>query len=341
MATASEIAAAEPVAKGPEADVMQAEDSEELCCAICFEQNDFVELPCACKVNYCKHCWDRSLAASFVARGRARCPSCRSFLRVEFDADAGGLTFSLGVESAPDDLRACLYSKAQPVQIQVLQRFGCHIAERIVCDGSPSNLSAQAEHDGLDHGGAVRNSEPQPRPACFCGAELERISARERNERMMREADPSFASRPEIVQARALERLSACSLVSCDLCGQGATGTGSCWTCKRGQFTMLHPDAYDICEACFDLYTGIRGAELFRDKSAPGAVGLPRPSSAGGVARHAIVGLDNGGCPESFAALFRQALPAWCSPSNTSSATPSTRRAASSTPSETWSHPAL
>lgn len=77
--------------RGDEGDADEAgsvSDSDE-CCAICFEHRDFVELPCACKVSYCSACWDRALAASVATHGRARCPSCRSVLRVDFDPVAG------------------------------------------------------------------------------------------------------------------------------------------------------------------------------------------------------------------------------------------------------------
>ena len=68
-------------------------------CVICFDSIAQAEpLPCRCTVPYCMKCWDRSLAQSFNACGQARCPTCRSPVRVDFDAEAndgrGRLVFS-------------------------------------------------------------------------------------------------------------------------------------------------------------------------------------------------------------------------------------------------------
>lgn len=58
-------------------------------CAICFEPiTECTSLPCACNVAYCTQCWDRSLAQAFQQSGQARCPTCRSPIRVNFDAAA-------------------------------------------------------------------------------------------------------------------------------------------------------------------------------------------------------------------------------------------------------------
>ena len=77
--------------------IMASEPSPE--CVICFDSIAQAEpLPCRCTVPYCMRCWDRSLAHSFNACGQARCPTCRSPVRVDFDAEAndgrGRLVFS-------------------------------------------------------------------------------------------------------------------------------------------------------------------------------------------------------------------------------------------------------
>lgn len=55
-------------------------------------------LPCNCRIAYCAVCWDRSLAQSFNRCGQARCPTCVTPVRVDFDASgaagAGKLVFS-------------------------------------------------------------------------------------------------------------------------------------------------------------------------------------------------------------------------------------------------------
>ena len=56
-------------------------------CAICFETlagDDQLPLPCQCRVPYCLKCWDRALAAAFNDVGEARCPTCRTPVRVDF-----------------------------------------------------------------------------------------------------------------------------------------------------------------------------------------------------------------------------------------------------------------
>ena len=61
-------------------------------CAICFDSigEDAIPLPCSCRVPYCLACWDRSLAVSFNDTGHARCPTCRTPVRVDFDPEAAG-----------------------------------------------------------------------------------------------------------------------------------------------------------------------------------------------------------------------------------------------------------
>ncbi|CAK0857852.1 unnamed protein product [Prorocentrum cordatum] len=82
---------------------------EDLECTICFEElsnvGGAIPLPCDCKVTYCSSCWDfdRALAASMSVTGRGSCPSCRSAMRVSFDADSGKLSFSRAVPDESQD----------------------------------------------------------------------------------------------------------------------------------------------------------------------------------------------------------------------------------------------
>lgn len=69
--------------------------TEELICAVCFENvSQRLELPCACRVDFCASCWDQSLAKSLVAAGQPRCPTCRTPVHVDFDVEEGHLVFS-------------------------------------------------------------------------------------------------------------------------------------------------------------------------------------------------------------------------------------------------------
>ena len=101
-------------------------------CAICFETIfEQVPLPCACRVPYCLACWDRALAAAFVDSGNARCPTCRSPVRIDFDPDAaegrGRLVFS--AEQGEDTEESAevvnrLAEQAAPLMTRLLRRFG-------------------------------------------------------------------------------------------------------------------------------------------------------------------------------------------------------------------------
>merc|ERR1712241_1151902 len=86
-------------------------------CVICFEELEptggAVPLPCECRVGYCHLCWDRALAASMSACGRALCPSCRSPMYVDFDASSGRLCFSRAQDPPGDDWRKRLYAQAK------------------------------------------------------------------------------------------------------------------------------------------------------------------------------------------------------------------------------------
>lgn len=78
-------------------------------CAICFDSfTESAVLPCDCTVDYCRGCWDRSLAQAFNDSGLPRCPTCRSPIRVDFNAAKAVLVFSRESREIPtlDDLNA-------------------------------------------------------------------------------------------------------------------------------------------------------------------------------------------------------------------------------------------
>ena len=110
--------------------------SDEMECAICFDiidELDRLPLPCQCRVPYCLKCWDRALAAAINDIGRARCPTCRSPVRVDLDPAAAGGRGSLVFSSDPsDDAEAetraefvnRLAEQAAPLMTALLRRFG-------------------------------------------------------------------------------------------------------------------------------------------------------------------------------------------------------------------------
>lgn len=78
--------AVDSVTSGDAAAKESEEQLQEVECTICFEAIlEETLLPCQCKLHYCLSCWDKALANSFSQCGQARCPSCRSLVRVDFD----------------------------------------------------------------------------------------------------------------------------------------------------------------------------------------------------------------------------------------------------------------
>jgi hypothetical protein len=227
--------------------------NDDAICAICFEAGPFISLPCDCTLNYCAGCWDRALAASVSARGRAQCPSCRGAFRVDYDPVKGSLVFSKEMQAATlADWRARLYEKVGPAQISLLQEYGrmhsagSHCLAAMADSGTSSSALALAPIHP-----AVISTTQQSEPHCVCGGVLERIDRRTRVVRMLDDTTPGWKQRvpdPE----RLLQSL--ISSITCDLCNEISTRTGYGWTCKSGPHTVLHPAAYDICESCFEKH---------------------------------------------------------------------------------------
>mmetsp|Transcript_76562 Transcript_76562/g.211494 ORF Transcript_76562/g.211494 Transcript_76562/m.211494 type:complete len:319 (-) Transcript_76562:233-1189(-) len=265
---------------GPASQSGEAEAStSEECCAICFEHHPFVSLPCSCRVNYCTSCWDRALAMSITVRGSARCPTCRSDFRVDFNPKTGGLMFSPDTDgTASRDWRSRLYRKTQPAQIQMLRDYGASMAGGAKGRGGNTLLAV-----GAGACGEAKTAERRKArlPPCVCGGELERVSSRVRILRVLEAVDSGWKSSiGTSSQEAVIAQLSARKPVHCDLCQEDATRTGHVWTCKSGQQTVLHPAAFDVCEKCFALHVGLDVALTF----ARGQRGLERRSHSFGCA---------------------------------------------------------
>lgn len=266
-------------------------------CAICFEHETFVPLPCACRVNYCASCWDRALATSVTVRGRAQCPSCRASFRVDFDPAAGGLLFSPDSElTTASAWQARLYAKTRPVQVQLLRDYGAALeqcrkgAAASVAEVPEATSEGKAETGRTGDASAEQAAEA-PKPHCVCGAALERVSASGRMESMLDSTDPGWRTRVQDPSGL-LVRLVCSSLVVCDLCEGAAAASGVVWTCQKGPRTLLHPAAYDVCERCFAAHVGAAGAPAL-------AGGRARAGGRGAVAC----------CQSGALAVCRQALP--------------------------------
>lgn len=244
----------------------------ELDCAICFGTVPHpAELPCACNVAYCTSCWDRALAQSFNTCGRARCPTCRTPVRVDFNADTGRLLFSKDTEpELPPGARECALSRlgeqARPAQEKLLRQFGeslpadfKNMRESIKALLNPRDeaVSLEAVERGHENAEAfaARISEEAPKqPRCVCGKRLERISCAERAVRYCQMLVPHVAPGTEAFD-RVLQKVASTGPAYCDLCQEGIAPGGAVWTCEDGNRTILHANAFDICDHCFARHT--------------------------------------------------------------------------------------
>lgn len=132
--------------------------------------------------------------------------------------------------------------------------------------GSDATLGSDADDLPLHKGTTVVPTQP----LCVCGHMLERTEQRARMIRMLDCAEPGWRALVQ-EQDSFLQALPGRVLITCDLCDRIATRSGACWTCANGPHTMLHPDAYDVCEPCFVLHAGVAAAT---------AVGCDVPRSA-------------------------------------------------------------
>lgn len=258
--------------------------SEETECAICFEDLDVVggavPLPCDCRVAYCLRCWDRALAASMSACGRAVCPSCRGPMHVDFDPVLERLRFSraaglspkgdqgpcnLGWPDTPsDNWRRRLYMQAKPLQIRLLQRYGeeCMLgAQAATAPAEGGQVAAASAEQRVQHakaasGVAGEASAAGALPRCVCGYRLAKTHIRDRVLAFVSEGAPVLPL------PKQLKALIDNPPVICDICCWPVR-TSHVWTCENGRRTVLHAAAYDVCEECFALYAhGEDGSDI-------------------------------------------------------------------------------
>lgn len=112
----------------------------------------------------------------------------------------------------------------------------------------------QVRVEGLLNSVSGRAAEAPKQPACVCGNQLAHVSYRERVRRYMRMRLPSLAAGSSELDRQVdahLERGEACYY--CDICGE-SRAEGGVWTCESGNSTVLHANAYDVCEFCFAVY---------------------------------------------------------------------------------------
>mmetsp|Transcript_45289 Transcript_45289/g.144319 ORF Transcript_45289/g.144319 Transcript_45289/m.144319 type:complete len:235 (+) Transcript_45289:41-745(+) len=208
-------------------------------CAICYEAvGEGIDLPCSCKVDYCLQCWDKALAKSFNACAKARCPTCRTPIRVDFDGQAGRLAFSAeGDDEDAEQTRRRIAEQMRPVQERLLRDYGAaNPLNEEACRGSVAAAAATAE----------RLAEQGTTPHCVCGGALERVSLRERARRFFIQAGQwRDSERLAPLVARGLVR------IVCDLCGEPLDlEQPGIWMCERGDSTIKHATSNDVCTRC-------------------------------------------------------------------------------------------
>lgn len=212
-------------------------------CAICFgDAEQQPQLPCGCTAAYCLACWDRALASSFNACGRARCPTCRSFVRADYDAATFRLKFSRVDEE--DAVVACMdHDLDEDVEDQPAQSAPLVERERLRAQALPAQRELLRRYGR----GRCRNGATVP---CVCGDSLVLVTGLQR----LRYFCQRLRSTSSGAQLDWLvERVSASgeSVCSCDLCGASLPPNSAVWTCLNGNQTIVHANAYDICEGCF------------------------------------------------------------------------------------------
>lgn len=243
-------------------------------CAICFDTvTESPSLPCLCKVSYCFRCWDRCLAQSYQACGRARCPTCRGPVRVDYDQEKGCLSFSpdIAQELSDDDLAehrqqaaARLLEQARPAQRRLLEGYGEACPElSSLSRKSPDEMeSAEVRRIGAAVEAAVKHKEwpsmiaesisatatlPARLPPCVCGNQLVRMSSKTRYEKLL----TSFGVPPDhpSFQHWVSQYVSRDSIV-CDLCSLPIDMQAGVWMCESNDLTILHAMFYDVCDRC-------------------------------------------------------------------------------------------
>jgi len=244
------------MAKTTDAEVVDGSERSFIECAICFNEMDHgADLPCACLVEYCVTCWDRALAQSFQDSGQAKCPTCRMSIHVDYDAEKLQLIFGKADRQEVPHQRSAqhlfqhqhrLAAQAMPAQIRFLQEFGeqlpVDIRETSLCVSSGSS-------DAVSSLGARCAEAASTGPSCVCGVMLERVSGLERARRWCTMNAPHVAV-DSITFNHIVEEMLSQSASYCDLCDEHLPPGGAVWTCQNGNRTILHANAFDVCDLC-------------------------------------------------------------------------------------------
>lgn len=153
-------------------------------------------------------------------------------MRVDFHAETLRLFFSRGAEESEghptETANVCrdrLLNQARPAQVRILEQYG-----------------------------EARHGEAHLVPQCVCGSNLVHVSYEERLRRCLILRIPGIQNdNPQFEDTVASLLASNKPCFHCDLCGEYRR-SGSVWTCENDNNTILHTNAYDVCEECFARY---------------------------------------------------------------------------------------
>jgi len=236
-------------------------------CAICFDALARpLQLPCACHVDYCAHCWEACLLQSTKAVGYARCPTCRQAVHLDFDADTLQLVASARASRAEEvaegeepqadarEQRERLMRQARPAQVRLLAAFGREhpelrrLARSVATRGGDAARSDSSTRQLLHAcGGSTAKlaslwADMHGPPQCMCGGTLHRLAAGEAKAAHRRPSLSLSLNSSNFSFVEEAER--------CDLCEESLPSQAATWTCTANYATVLHTSAYNICDAC-------------------------------------------------------------------------------------------
>jgi hypothetical protein len=283
----------ESASPGPPAEIEPSESPGD--CVICFETIACVaSLPCDCRVPYCNTCWDRCLAQSLRTSHRARCPTCRTPVHVDFDETKGQLVFSREPETLGEVVSQPSAHETPPSSPGAARGptsdSSLGVSSEEQPDPAPEPEEGWVGEDGVWYCAAEWATWERERALAWEAWQRERGLAQSTMERLAEQTRPAqlellrrwgresigaggtteerLATQegsgvgPKCVCGGVLQRCTNegyCPCCSCDLCGESLTASPHVWACENKSHTILHVFGRDICESCFLHHTGILG----------------------------------------------------------------------------------
>ena len=267
-------------------------------CAICFDSipaDDQIPLPCKCRVPYCLHCWDRSLAAAFNDTGAARCPTCRSPVRVDFDHEAAGGRGRLVFTSDNGEARPSEESRAQvvnrlaeqsaPLMTRLLRTYGeAHPSLRVLARDPAAHLASKPvrelkalltllgddpamcfeKADLIDRLQRAARSDPQL--AAFC------VAAEDAQEQEQQREPKAANEEQEGAAGPAMDIGDAGTSGSGDVCpaGSSSASTAEASSAKPGEVGVPSPlHLRCVCGGMLERMNGMERARMLYCKEFP------------------------------------------------------------------------